>query len=457
MGSGETAPTMVKAHRIVNERLGPGPVRGVLLETPFGFQMNADELARRAVEYFRNSVGAELEAAGVRSASDLVGPGADVIVAKLAGAPLLFAGPGSPTYALRNWRSTLVPGLLAEKITHGGALTFASAAALTIGAVTVPVYEIYKVGEEPHWEEGLDLLSPLGLPVAVIPHYDNAEGATHDTRFCYLGEERLALLERSLPEGTFVLGVDEHTAVFLDFDADLATVWGRGAMTLRAGGRSRRVEAGGSLAISALPGLAAELAANTGATTTAAPRTGPAGQAGPGGTGASADRSGDVGLPAPGRSPLLEAIRLHEERFRSARAAADAPAMVGAALDLEEELWGWRADTLQSDEADRGRAALRAMVAELGVVAERGTRPPSELFGPFVELALELRERARRQGRYEESDMVRGRLAELGVEVHDTAEGPTWEPGGAGDDVGAPAAEQAEGQDPPGGAAEGAC
>ena len=111
----------------------------------------------------------------------------------------MFSGPGSPTYALRQWAGTLVPGLLAEKLALGGAVTFACAAALTLGALTVPVYEVYKVGEDPHWVAGLDLLAALGLPVAVIPHYDNAEGGTHDTRFCYLGEERLALLETSSP------------------------------------------------------------------------------------------------------------------------------------------------------------------------------------------------------------------------------------------------------------------
>jgi len=34
----------------------------------------------------------------------------------------------------------------------------ASAAALTIGRVTIPVYEIYKAGEAPRWLPGLDLL-----------------------------------------------------------------------------------------------------------------------------------------------------------------------------------------------------------------------------------------------------------------------------------------------------------
>ncbi len=54
----------------------------------------------------------------------------------------------------------------------------------------------------------------------MIPHYDNAEGGTHDTRFCYLGERRLRLLESMVETGTVVLGVDEHTAVLFDLDAE---------------------------------------------------------------------------------------------------------------------------------------------------------------------------------------------------------------------------------------------
>ena len=104
----------------------------------------------------------------------------------------------------------------------------ASAAALTLGRYTIPVYEIYKVGEAPRWLDGLDLLTPLGLPVAVVPHYDNAEGGNHDTRFCYLGERRLRVLEAELPPDVFILGVDGHTALVLDLDAGSASVLGSG-------------------------------------------------------------------------------------------------------------------------------------------------------------------------------------------------------------------------------------
>src|SRR6056300_1472297 len=57
------------------------------------------------------------------------------------------------------WRASAVPAVLRSKLDRGGVMVFASAAALTIGVATVPVYEIYKCGHEPFWADGLDLLS----------------------------------------------------------------------------------------------------------------------------------------------------------------------------------------------------------------------------------------------------------------------------------------------------------
>jgi hypothetical protein len=244
MGSGETAPTMVKPHRQLFDRLGPAPVQAVLLDTPYGFQANADDISARAVEYFAASVGRQIQVAELRRRD-----GADPVrweasLSALSRARWVFAGPGSPTYALRQWRGSDVPDLLADKLKQGGCVVFASAAALTLGARTVPVYEIYKVGEDPQWAKGLDLVSFLGPEVAVIPHYDNAEGGNHDTRYCYLGENRLARLEQQMTGQGWVLGVDEHTGCVFDLDAE--TVGGRrkrggdGAPTGQVVGDSRR-------------------------------------------------------------------------------------------------------------------------------------------------------------------------------------------------------------------------
>jgi len=220
MGSGETAPTMVKPHRAVFERVTGA---GVLLDTPYGFQSNADDISARAVRYFDQSVGRAVSVVSWRR------PPVDAVaqeraLAALRAAGWVFAGPGSPTYTLRQWRETAIPALLADKLTRAGVVLFASAAALTLGTHTVPVYEIYKAGVEPHWAPGLNLIEGvLGFPAVVIPHYDNAEGGNHDTRYCYLGAQRLASMEAELPRGHLIIGVDEHTAVVFDLDAQTAT------------------------------------------------------------------------------------------------------------------------------------------------------------------------------------------------------------------------------------------
>ncbi|MSZ89789.1 MAG: hypothetical protein F2585_10645, partial [Actinobacteria bacterium] len=71
MGSGETSPTMVKPHREVFEQLSASapiadtPVPAVFLDTPFGFQENADELSAKTVEYFKVSLNRVVDVAGL--------------------------------------------------------------------------------------------------------------------------------------------------------------------------------------------------------------------------------------------------------------------------------------------------------------------------------------------------------------------------------------------------------
>ncbi len=67
MGSGETTATMVPVHRATFERFGARPLVAVL-DTPYGFQENADELTARALHYFRTSLPmAEVAVASFRS------------------------------------------------------------------------------------------------------------------------------------------------------------------------------------------------------------------------------------------------------------------------------------------------------------------------------------------------------------------------------------------------------
>src|SRR5450755_3467928 len=260
IGSGETAPAMAKVHRGLFDRFGPDPVMAAILDTPYGFQENADDLSARTVRFFEESLGREVTVASYRS-KDVDPVDEATAVARIRAARYVMAGPGSPSYALRQWADGPVGAALADRLRDGGILTMASAAALTLGVVTIPVYEIYKVGEDPRWLPGLDLLRlATGLSAAVVPHWDNAEGGNHDTRFCYMGETRLRALEGQLPPGTFILGVDSHTALIFDLDLRSATVAGLGGVTVRVDGRGTVFPSGSEVLIETLAEVARGLA-----------------------------------------------------------------------------------------------------------------------------------------------------------------------------------------------------
>jgi cyanophycinase-like exopeptidase len=430
MGSGETAPSMVKVHRQV---LAAGPAAAapgvaVLLDTPFGFQMNADDLVQGTRRYFAESVGLEVEVAGWRRA-DAPMLERERALAMLGRATWAFAGPGSPTYALRQWHGTPVPEALAEVAGRGGTLVFGSAAACTLGTHADPVYEIYKVGEDPRWVPALDLLGRLtGLRAVVVPHYDNAEGRHHDTRFCYLGEQRLALLEAALPDDVGVLGVDEHTALLVDLASRRACVEGSGVVTVRRRGASTRFGAGEQVDLDVLDRLlrgvgGAEPTAPTSAAATpgapGAPGAQPAGAPVP--AGAPAEEPSGSGQPS-----LRREAEVARTRFDAALAARDVDGCVAVVLELEAAIVAWSADTTQNDDADQARRVLRALVVRLGELAREGARDPRGVLGPFVDLLLELRASARAGRDFATSDLVRDRLAAAGVEVRDTPDGARW-------------------------------
>jgi hypothetical protein len=408
MGSGETTPTMARVHRALIERLGQKPVPAVVLDTPYGFQENADDITDRTIDYFRTTVGTTFTVASFRSAaSDALTR--ETALVRMREARLVFTGPGSPSYALRQWAGSEIPRLLAAKLTSGGAVTMASAAALTLGRFTIPVYEIYKVGEAPRWLDGLDLLTPLGLPVAVVPHYDNAEGGNHDTRFCYMGERRLAVLEDALPEDVFILGVDGHTALVLDLDARTGSVVGLGKVTVRKGGRSTVFPTGSQVTIADL------VAAAHGRATTQGSLAPPI----------------SSGVPvlgaATGSAPLREEVARLEAVFAASLDERDAPAAVRAVLALEETIQSWAHDTDQSDALAIARSALRAAIVCLGELAVAGSSDPADLVRPFVDALLDERVRARSAREWAAADVIRDRLLAAGIELHDSPDGTTWE------------------------------
>ncbi len=412
MGSGETAPTMVTTHRMLAGKLQKS-ARAVLLDTPYGFQENAPELATKAVEYFQTSINLGLEVAGL---TEIIGADSLSVergLQKVADADYVFAGPGSPTYALRQWSGTPLAGLLSKKLRDGGIVTFASAAALTLGRFTLPVYEIYKVGEDPRWLDGLNILGEIGVNVALIPHYNNAEGGHHDTRFCYMGERRLSMLERDLPADVYVLGVDEHTGMVIDLDAQNVTVVGKGVVTIRVRGESTQIAAGETFSVDRLRDPLSTAKPSTKVKTDSRPSDSVSVNA--------------AQTPTVFDNNLREATDRLNQVFATALANADADGAARAALELDDAIVGWSGDTLQSDATDHARAVLRSMITRLAGAATGGLRDPRDVLGPFVQVLLDLRAQVRADKRFDLSDIIRDRLTALNIEVRDTPDGAQWD------------------------------
>jgi cyanophycinase-like exopeptidase len=396
----------------------------VLLDTPYAFQENAADISARSQAYFARSVDLHVDVISEadRSASE---EQAAAGVAAIRAADWVFAGPGSPSYALSRWRGSQVPEALRDRIAAGTGITIiASAAAAAMGLLAVPVYEIYKVGADPHWLDGLDLLGVLGLKVAVIPHYDNAEGGTHDTRFCYMGERRLSMIEGQIPPDAAILGVDEHTALVLDLDAQRADVLGKGCATVRKAGVSTVLPKGSTLALAELR----EMVSSGTAARAACPAPACAG-AEPAGHDANSrsapGRPGQVDSEILGELPELTAAA--ETRFEAAGRERNGAAMVAAILDLEAAIEAWASDTDENDNSDRARAVLRGLVVRLGKSADAGLTDPADRLRPIVEPLLKLRESLRKEGSYAAADEIRNALGAGGVELRDTPDGTDWD------------------------------
>lgn len=403
MGSGELTGTMVEIHKELLGKYGPRG-KAVFLDTPAGFQLNVDLISQRAREYFIRHVGHEMEVASFKCAETVTPREAENAYRALGEADFVLIGPGSPTYAVRQLMNTPIPSLLGAMVTRGGCLVAASAAALTMGSHTLPVYEIYKVGATPHWVEGLNLLKPLGLDLVVIPHWNNAEGGNHDTRFCYMGEPRFRVLEGMLPEGATVLGLDEHTACIFDFSAHTIAVEGIGRITIRRRGRERLIANGDRVPFEYL--RLADGPETAGAAALLSPFD----------HGDVADRKGLFW----GRARQTEAsfYRAVEER--------DWVRATSLMLEMDRLLWQAQHDGESQEYISQAREVFREMLVHAGdQFAKIASAPAGSLERIVLEL-LALREDFRRSRKWEDADEIRRCLQRAGIVVEDTAKGPQW-------------------------------
>lgn len=231
-GSGEIAPSSVDIYRQTFLSLGKRHLKIALITTPAGFQPNVEHVYGEIRDFLIASLpdfNLTVELIFANTAGDAM---KSEIVEQLSGSDVIFMGPGSPTYAIKNLNGTPLIAKMLELVKGGSTLILASAATIACSRFALPVYEIFKVGEKLHWENGLNIYKEIWQELTILPHFNNREGgADLDTSYCYVGQGRGERLLSMLPSKTKVLGIDEHTALIIDLTNQKESVRGKGAIT----------------------------------------------------------------------------------------------------------------------------------------------------------------------------------------------------------------------------------
>ena len=254
-GSGETSPGGRKIFDFLFKLSVPSP-RVKILETPAGFELNSSQVAANVgnfIQHHLQNFQAEIEIIPARKRGTINSPDDPTIVQPILEADLIFMGPGSPSFAVRQLGGSLAWEYLLARHRLGAGLAFSSAATVAISSFALPVYEIYKVGEDLHWKRGLDFFSPYNLPIVFIPHWNNQDGGEGlDTSRCYMGKPRFNELTKLLPEDQIVVGIDENTGLVIDFQGDCYHVVGQGKVTIIKQGTQIVIPAGNHLCLTDL-------------------------------------------------------------------------------------------------------------------------------------------------------------------------------------------------------------
>ncbi|MEY2819754.1 MAG: hypothetical protein RL275_3217 [Chloroflexota bacterium] len=235
LGSGETS---LAGGRIFETlaRLISDPLRIAILETPAGFELNASLVAGRVGEFLKTRLGnykPTIDLIPARKKGTEFSPDNPEILQPLLQANMIFMGPGSPSYVARQLKDTLAWDIIRARHRQGATLIFASAATISVGRWVLPVYEIYKVGEDVHVKDGLGFFADFGMHVSFVPHWNNAEGGVDlDTSRCFIGMERFKQWCDLLPTENTTVGLDEHTGVIIDFESGMCEVSGVSSVSI---------------------------------------------------------------------------------------------------------------------------------------------------------------------------------------------------------------------------------
>lgn len=424
IGSGEFSESMGRVYRAILAR-APAPPNAVFLDTPAGFELNASEIAARAVQYFAQRCGVALQIARFKHRTRARAQEIENALGLLRRADFIFAGPGSPSYAVRHWRQTPIWETVRDRFAGGAHLVFASAAAIAVGAAALPVYEIFKAGEDPFWLDGLDLFADLGMHLVIVPHWNNTEGGQFDTRFCFMGEGRFRELEAMLPQDAVILGIDEYTACLFDVAAGQCTVMGAGNVTLRRDGHEWVYATGESFSFDRLSRGAAARAWHPDETLVN-PNT------------VRAQKAKQSLAEILWALERTDAPRAQRALFERAHAQMHELVEAGAHLHAPADEIARHLTQLARALDEASEPAVKRVLVDhvhdtlhelAGDRRETSDASPRDDISPYVEVLIAIRSQLRQAKQYALADEIRTRLRELGIVLENGHSGTVWRRG----------------------------
>jgi len=132
-----------------------------------------------------------------------------------------------------------------------------------------------------------------------------------------------------------------------------------------------------------------------------------------------------AGVSDAGMQPLRDQMKKTREGFENAMDDDfNTAGALGNLFDLVRVVNQTRADGASNDQLAEAQSLLKQLTEVFGL--QLGEKKGALEADPFVELLLEVRAKAREQKMWELSDLIRDRLAELGVQVEDAKGGSNW-------------------------------
>jgi cysteinyl-tRNA synthetase len=239
-----------------------------------------------------------------------------------------------------------------------------------------------------------------------LSHWNNAEGATFDTRYCFMGQPRFDVLESLLPDSTAVLGVDEYTACILDLEENEGRVMGAGQVTIRRNRQEEKFKAGTSFSLDRLKTQAAARSHR------------PRPSLAPDSSERVVARDGEI---------LLQQVDDAGQKLATAAGEYSYLADLASDIyDLAKAVDEAREAGVEESLVSQAHAGLRQLlIAWSSQLAPSPTDTVASI-APFVELLIDLRSQLRTAGNWPLADKIRNSLSVLGIILEDSPSGTTW-------------------------------